>query len=67
MKIEKTAEDYKSNSRKISPDNQQLLKKQEVEMLLQNMNKTLQEKNERLKLLEQSNSDLNQKLIEFEV
>lgn len=31
------------------------------------MNKTLQEKNDRLKLLEQSNSDLNQKLIEYEV
>lgn len=36
-------------------------------MILQNMNRILDEKNEKLKLMEEKNNELNKKLMEFEV
>lgn len=59
-KNQKTEEKDKE-PRKVSPINK------EVESTLQNMSKDLEEKNQKLKLLEEANSELNKKLIEFEV
>lgn len=64
MKLEKPAEDLRS-SRKISPE---ILKKnQEMEFMLQNMNKILEEKNGKLQQLEKITAEQQKKLLEFEV
>jgi hypothetical protein len=53
--------------RKLSPDQDKEREKKETEMILQNMNRILDEKNEKLKLMEEKNNELNKKLMEFEV
>lgn len=64
MKLEKSTEDLRS-SRKISPE---ILKKnQEMEFMLQNMNKILEEKNGKLQQLEKITAEQQKKLLEFEV
>ena len=51
------------DSRKNSPG----LQNQEIEFAMQSMNKNLIEKDEKLRLLEQSNDELAKKLFEYEV
>ena len=53
-------EEKEKPQRKMSPINK------EIETI-QNMNRSLDEKNQKLKLLEETNLELNKKLIEFEV